>query len=174
MKNAVRFLCLALCLCLLPVLGLAEAPEGMTAYEVSGIPYYIRNDWTDPLVNGNYTYYYKTAGNPYDGLVMIMELDENDTAIPKTDSEIDLALSSTVTGLEQSLGTAVTSESLELYGRKGIYFFGPFVQDGKDMGLCGYVTITDTEVVAIVLVCSEDDEAVARPQLYEVLGLGTK
>ena len=166
MKNFFRILCLALCLCMLPVFGLAEAPANMTAYEVSGITYYVWNGWSEPEVQDDYTYYYKTVGNPMDGFLMIMELDGSDTEIPTDEADIVTALNATVAGLEQALGSSVTSEPLVIDGRQGVYFFGAMA---GILGLCGYVTVTESTVVAVVLVSSSIDEAVVRPQLFETL-----
>ena len=141
MKNFTRFLCLALCLCLLPVFGLATSADAMTAYEAAGVTYYIWNSWPAPEVQDDYTYYYKTAGNPMNGFVMIMELDSNDTMIPTTENDIKTALSATVTGLSSSLGSEVSSEDLVIDGRQGIYFYGVMADL---FGLAGYVTVNGT------------------------------
>lgn len=168
MKNFTRFLCLAMCLCLLPVFGLATSADTMTAYEASGVTYYIWNNWPAPEVQDDYTYYYKTAGNPMNGFVMIMELDSNDTVIPTTENDIKTALSETVTGLSSSLGSEVSSEDLVIDGRQGIYFYGVMADL---FGLAGYVTVTNAAVVGVVVVDPAKDEATVRPVLMEVLGI---
>ena len=170
MKNFIRFLCAALCLCLLPVLGLAA--EGMTAYEVSGIPYYVPQGWSEPLVQDIYTYYYRTPGVPMDGFLMVMEITGGgDYAIPTTEEEIKAAMDSTIEGLVGELGASFSSEPMEIEGRQGVYFYGVVNILETDFGMAGYATVTDTAVVAIVLLSTDTDEAVIRPQLYESLGI---
>lgn len=165
MKNFIRILCLAMCLCILPVFGLAEAPANMTAYQVSGIAYYIWNDWAAPTTDDVYVYYYKTADNPLDGFVMTMEL-VGET--PQTEADMKTTLDNTVTGIAQALGSDVNSQELIIDGRPGCYFYGEM---SGMFGLAGYVTFTDAAVVAIVVVDPAIDEATTRTKLMEVLNI---
>lgn len=168
MKNYARFLCMALCLCMLPVFGIAASADTMTSHEASGVPYYIRSDWSEPVFQEEYTYYYKDPVNPQDGFVMIMELDMADVEIPAGGEAAIAALESAVAGLEQDLGSPVTSEPLDIDGRKGLYFFGSM---GDHSGLAGYVTMSGSAFIAIVVLNPAMDEAVVRPLLMEVLGI---
>ena len=174
MKNSIRFLCLALCLCLLALPGLAEAPEGMTAYEAAGVPYYIWSDWTEPMVNGNNTFFYRTINNPYEGVVMITVHDGSEITVPKTDADINEVLDSYVSGVAESMDTAGTIEPLEIGGRTGRYFYGTFNESETAIGMCCYVTVTETAMVMISIGSSANNEAEARPQLFEILGIEAK
>ncbi len=165
MKNVIRILCLALCLCMLPVFSLA-ASETMTAYEVRGIPYYIWSDYSEPRVDDIYTYYYKDPDNPLTGSVMIMELE--DQSISALEGDISAGLQQAMASLFDGFQSEVVSEPLAIDDRQGYYFFTTFYDM---LSMTGYVTLVDQTVVSIVVTSDVLDETVLRPRLMEVLGI---
>ena len=165
MKNVIRILCLALCLCMLPVLSLA-ASDTMTAYDASGVTYYIWNDWGEPVVQDQYIYYYKNVNNPLDGFVMSMQM--SDPSIPTSEEGIASGLQEVITGMEEMLGSPVTSEPLVIDDRQGLYFYGAMT---GVFGMSGYVTLINQTVVAVVVASGTTEETAIRPLLMEVLAI---
>ena len=164
MKTVFRFLCLALCLCLIPLCALG-ATEEMTAYEVRGIPYFIWNSWIGPEVQDIYTYFYKSESNPMSGMVMTMEYEM--PAGDYTEELIRSGLKIAADSMGQSMGSDLATEDLDMNGRPGLYFSGRMY----DMvNMTGYMTMVDNYCIAFVIADATSSVDGLRAMLMEIIG----
>ena len=129
MKQFTGLLCLALCLCLLPVFALGES-AGMTAYEIGGFTYRVWNDWTAGEIQTDATselrYYYRDPDNSSNGALMIGQISRSDPDVADLLTGDDTAslelIAQTIAGA--MLGMELSVESVTLDGRAAVRFGG--------------------------------------------------